>query len=78
MQAVRMTEREQEVIRLLDGSLTNVEIGNRLHISANTTKNHIHNIMEKIALHERLDGAGSACTKETVKIIARSISTIDN
>jgi DNA-binding NarL/FixJ family response regulator len=78
MEAVRMTEREQEVIRLMNGSLTNVEIGNRLHVSTNTIVSHIHNIMEKIALHERLDGAGSASTKKTVKMIARSISTISN
>ncbi len=78
MEAVRMTKREQEVVRLLDDGASNVEIGNRLHVSTNTIKSHIHNIMEKIALHERLDGAGSASTKRTVKMIARSISTINN
>ena len=78
MEAVRMTEREQEVIRLLDEGLSNVAIGHRLHVSTNTIKSHIHNIMEKIALHERLDSAGSASTKKTVKMIARSISTINN
>jgi len=78
MEAVRMTEREQEVIRLLDDGLSNVTIGHRLRVSTNTIKSHIHNIIEKIALHERLDGAGSASTKKTMKIIARSISTINN
>jgi DNA-binding NarL/FixJ family response regulator len=78
MEAVRMTAREREVIRLMNDGLTYAEIGNRLHVSTNTVRSHIHNIMEKIALHQRLDDATSSSTKESVKMIAKSISTINN
>lgn len=78
MEAVRMTEREREVIRLMNDGLSNIEIGSRLHVSTNTIKSHIHNIIEKIALHQRLDASTSASTKESVKMIAKSISTINN
>ena len=73
-----MTVREREVIRLLNDGLDDHKIGNQLHVSTNSIENHIHNIIEKIALHQRLDAATSATTKESVKMIARSISTINN
>ena len=73
-----MTARERDVIRLVNEGLGHHEIAARLHVSANTVKSHVHNIMEKIALHEQLDDAGSVYTKKTVKMIARRISTINN
>ena len=78
MEAVKMTEREREVIRLLNNGFVNNEIGKELHITTNTVKSHIHNIIEKIALHERLEAANYSSTKQTVKMITRSISTISN
>jgi DNA-binding NarL/FixJ family response regulator len=71
-EAVRMTKREKEVIRLLGEGLQNKEIAQKIHVSIYTVKSHIHNIMEKLALHTRLD------TGETLKTIAKSISTINN
>ena len=50
-----LTERELEVLRELTGSLTNDEIAERLHISANTVKRHLQNIMEKTGFTSRLD-----------------------
>lgn len=78
MEAVRMTEREREVIRLMDEGLGNRDIGKRLRVSTNTIRSHTHNITEKIALHERLDRAGRECTKKVVDMITRSVSTITN
>ena len=55
-----LTERELEVLRELTGSLTNEEIAERLHISANTVKRHIQNIMQKTGFENRLDLAMNA------------------
>jgi DNA-binding NarL/FixJ family response regulator len=52
--AVRMTEREHEIIGLIADGLSNKEIAGTLHIAIHTAKSHIHNIMEKLALHTRL------------------------
>lgn len=76
--AVRMTKREKEVIGLLGDGLSNKEIGQKIHVSTYTVKSHIHNIMEKLALHTRLEVANYSYTSETLKTIAKSISTINN
>ncbi|MHB1687970.1 MAG: LuxR C-terminal-related transcriptional regulator [Ignavibacteriaceae bacterium] len=77
-EAVRMTKREREVIELLSEGISNKEIGQKIHISTYTVKSHIHNIMEKLALHTRLEIANYSYTDETLKTITKSISTINN
>jgi DNA-binding NarL/FixJ family response regulator len=52
--AVRMTTREREIIVLIAEGLSNKEIAQRLNIATHTVKSHVHNIMEKLALHTRL------------------------
>jgi DNA-binding NarL/FixJ family response regulator len=52
--AVRMTKREREIIVLISEGLSNKEIADRLNLSVYTVKSHIHNILEKLALHSRL------------------------
>jgi len=75
-QAVRMTKREQEVILHLGEGMSNKEISQKMHISSYTVKSHIHNIMEKLALHTRLEIANYSYTGDTLKTITRSISMI--
>jgi DNA-binding NarL/FixJ family response regulator len=53
--AVRMTKREREIIVLITEALSNKEIAQRLNLSTYTVKSHIHNILEKMALHSRLE-----------------------
>ena len=77
-EAVRMTKREREVIGLLGEGLSNKDIAQKIHVSTFTVKSHIHNIMEKLALHTRLEIANYSYTGETLKTIAKSISTINN
>jgi DNA-binding NarL/FixJ family response regulator len=76
--AVKMTKREREVIGLLAEGLTNKEIAQKIHVSTFTVKSHIHNIMEKLALHTRLEIANYSYSGESLKTIAKSISTIKN
>jgi DNA-binding NarL/FixJ family response regulator len=51
---VRMTRRESEVIGLIGDGLSNKEIATRLNIATHTVKSHVRNVMEKLALHTRL------------------------
>jgi DNA-binding NarL/FixJ family response regulator len=51
---VRMTRREHEVIGLIGEGLSNKEIAQRLNIATHTVKSHVRNVMEKLALHTRL------------------------
>jgi two-component system nitrate/nitrite response regulator NarL len=55
--AVRLTSRERQVIDLLGEGLSNKEIANRMHIAVHTVKSHVHNVLEKLALHSRLEVA---------------------
>ena len=54
IESVRMTERERQVIDLIAEGLSNKEIAARLEIAPHTVKSHVRNIMEKLALHTRL------------------------
>jgi DNA-binding NarL/FixJ family response regulator len=52
--AVRLTKREREIIVLIADGLSNKEIAQQLNIATHTVKSHVHNIMEKLALHTRI------------------------
>jgi DNA-binding NarL/FixJ family response regulator len=58
--------------------MSNKEIGQKLHVSSHTVKSHIHNIMDKLALHTRLEIANYSYTEESLQDITRSINTINN
>jgi DNA-binding NarL/FixJ family response regulator len=57
MEGVRLTNRERQVIDLLGEGLSNKEIAGRLHIAVHTVKSHVHNVLEKLSLHSRLEVA---------------------
>jgi Response regulator containing a CheY-like receiver domain and an HTH DNA-binding domain len=77
-EAVRMTKREREVIKFLGEGMSNREIGQKIRVSTYTIKSHIHNIMEKLALHTRLEIANYSYTDQTLKTITKSISMVNN
>jgi DNA-binding NarL/FixJ family response regulator len=52
-----LTEREQEILRLVAEGATNREIGRRLGISENTVKKHLRNILDKLHLQNRVQAA---------------------
>jgi two-component system nitrate/nitrite response regulator NarL len=54
LEAVQMTKREREITNLIAEGLSNKEIAQRLNIATHTVKSHVRNVMEKLALHTRL------------------------
>lgn len=52
-----LTRRESEIARLIDAGLSNKEIAIRLHIEVSTVKNHVHNILDKLQIHNRHSAA---------------------
>jgi DNA-binding NarL/FixJ family response regulator len=63
--AIRMTEREKEIIALIVEGMSNKQIAFSLNIATFTVKSHVHNILEKLALHSRLQIAKHARDEET-------------
>jgi DNA-binding CsgD family transcriptional regulator len=55
-----LTQREQQVLRLLAEGLTNAEIGARLFISTKTAGNHVSSILSKLNLRSRAEAAAFA------------------
>ncbi len=51
----RFTQREMEVLPLLEQHLTNKQIAARLGIHPDTVKSHVHNILAKAGVHKRGD-----------------------
>jgi DNA-binding NarL/FixJ family response regulator len=64
MESVRMTAREREVTGLIGEGLSNKEIASRLNIATHTVKSHVRNVMEKLALHTRLQIAAYSHRQE--------------
>ncbi len=60
LKAVRMTEREREVISRIAAGMSNKEIAKDLNIATDTVKSHVRNVMDKLALHTRLQIAAYA------------------
>jgi DNA-binding NarL/FixJ family response regulator len=55
--AVKLTHRERQVVDLIGDGLSNKEIAAQLHLAVHTVKSHVHNVLEKLALHTRLEVA---------------------
>lgn len=55
-----LSDREIEVLRLLDTRLTNEEIGRELYVSVNTVRTHIQNIYTKLGVNRRAQAVDRA------------------
>ena len=56
----KLTERELDVLRLIEEGLSNKEIAAALSIELTTVKNHVHRILEKLHVHGRSEAAARA------------------
>jgi len=55
--ATKLTDREQEVLKLMAEGLDNKEIAKKLFVSESTIKNHVSNILSKLQLENRIQAA---------------------
>jgi DNA-binding NarL/FixJ family response regulator len=58
-----LTDREEEVLKLMALGKTNSEIAEQLFISTQTVKNHVSNILAKLDVHNRIQAAVYATRK---------------
>jgi two-component system, NarL family, nitrate/nitrite response regulator NarL len=56
-----LTQREHEILQLIDQGRSNKEIAYQLCIEVATVKNHVHNILGKLEVHRRAEAA--ACMR---------------
>lgn len=54
-EATGLTPREREVVEMIGDGLSNKAIAKAVGISPHTVKSHVRNIMDKLALHTRLE-----------------------
>ena len=50
-----LTDREKEILVLVSKGCSNVEIGDMLHLSPNTVKNHLKNLFESLGAADRAE-----------------------
>lgn len=56
----KLSEREQEVLNLIAGGLSNYEIAQKLVVTVSTIKTHLNNIYAKLHVHTRLQAVTKA------------------
>lgn len=66
-----LTSREREVLQLVADGMSNAEIGLRLCVVEGTVKNHLHNILEKLHLQNRVQAAAYAMRAGIVSLPPR-------
>lgn len=55
-----LSGREREVLQYVCDGLTNPAIAERLHVSHNTVRSHVQNILSKLQVHSKLEAAAVA------------------
>jgi DNA-binding NarL/FixJ family response regulator len=77
-ESVRMTKREKQVIELIADSASNKEIAQKLNLTTYKVKSHVHNILEKLALHSRIQIAKLSYLPDSPKTIKDTTSILDD
>lgn len=69
-----LTRREQQLIPLIERGLSNKEIAGYFHLSEQTVKNHVHRILRKIGVPDRLSIAEACRHSSSWNAIGTGIS----
>jgi DNA-binding NarL/FixJ family response regulator len=62
-----LTRREHEAVDLVEKGMSNKEIAAELNIAVHTVKSHVHNILDKLNLHNKLELASFPLTEGMVR-----------
>ena len=62
-----LTRREQQLVEMISRGFTNKEIATDLSLSEQTVKNHIHRVLRKLGVRDRL-AAVEACRTQELSI----------
>ena len=62
-----LTDREQEILKLIGQGFTNREISRILSISESTTENHIHHVYTKLSISNRAQAVICAIEMKTAR-----------
>ena len=68
VEAVNLSSREIDIIRLLQNGRTNKQIAITLGISENTVRNHIHNTFEKLNVKNRAQAIAKAASHKLIHL----------
>lgn len=63
-----VTDRELEILRLMAAGDANKEIAAQLHISENTVKTHISNLLQKLGARDRTEAVTRALSRGLIKL----------
>jgi len=74
-EAAPLTPREREVLTLVASGLQNKEVAAKLGLSLATVRNHVHNILEKLGLHSKLEAVALAFRNGWVEGVADAPET---
>lgn len=64
---IGLTRREQQLLPLIERGMTNKEIANHLNLSDQTVKNHVHRILQKVGVGDRLS-IGEAVQTQSIGV----------
>lgn len=64
--AVRLSRREQEVLRLVAGGYSNTMIAGHLHLSENTVKTYVENLLSRLNARNRAEAVATASRQHLI------------
>jgi DNA-binding CsgD family transcriptional regulator len=67
-----LTPRETEILGWIGAGLQNKEVAQELGISLATTRNHVHNILEKLGVHSKLEAVSLAFRRGWISSVPTS------
>ena len=67
VEALQLTPREMEILRLIAERLSNRRIAEQLALSVYTVKNHVHHILDKLHVHDRREAAEHAYARHWLR-----------
>jgi RNA polymerase sigma factor (sigma-70 family) len=64
----QLSPREREVLSLLVQGATNDDIARKLHLSVETVRTHVRNLLRKLGVHSKLEAAAFAIRHRVVDV----------